>query len=879
MGLTSGSRLGPYEILAPIGAGGMGEVYRARDSRLGRDVAVKVLPETFARDAERLSRFQREAKMLAALNHPNIAAIYGLEDSGPTHALVMELVEGPTLADRITAGPIPVDEAVLIARQIAEGLEYAHERGIVHRDLKPANIKVSRDDSVKILDFGLAKAVEGEAVEANMGTSPTLTHMATQMGFIIGTAAYMSPEQAKAKPVDRRADIWAFGCVLYEMLTGKAAFSGESITETLAAVIRTEPDWSLLPAATPLRARVLLQRCLQKDPKQRLRDIGDARISLDEIISGAPLEAPSPRELAGASGWRALPWSVAALAICAAMGLGVWIAMRSPAAEQPQVLAYIPPPPDTSFRDFGFSSGFVVVSPDGKQLAFSAIDQNGVTKLWVRPLGSNQATPVAGTEDAAGPFWSPDSRSLAFFAGNKLKTVDLDNGNVQVLTDSQCDNRGAWGKSGTILFRPDCYHGPVSEIPSSGGSPRPVTKLEEGESSHGWPAFLPDGRHFVYVAVSEDGSPSIWAASLDSSAKELVLKDASVPEFALGYLLFVGSGGHVFAQQFDPSSDTLVGKAIPLAESRNFSVSGNGVLAYQGGSREGHPEWFDRSGNSLGTVGQDAVYYAGKISPDGGRVLENIDTAESDATDLWSAPASGGVATRLTFSPGRKSFSVWSPDGRDIAYSCHPNGKLAICRKSADGSGAEETLYTFTGEVSSANVVDWSPDGRFISFDEVRDGRYENWILPLFSDKKPFQPAPVASDQYDGNFSPDGRWLAYFSYESGRPEVYVVPFPGPGGKYQISQNGGCVVRWDKNNHLYFLTMGSRLMETDVTASGESLQVKALRPLFEMSVPSFSAPFYDVTSDGSRFLVITSADPTASRSITVLLNWQAALKNQ
>jgi Tol biopolymer transport system component len=883
MTIAAGTKLGPYEIAGAIGAGGMGEVYRARDARLGRDVAVKVLPETFARDAEKLSRFQREAKMLASLNHPNIAAIYGFEDSGSVHALVMELVEGPTLADRIARGAIPVEEALPIAKQIAEGVEYAHERGIIHRDLKPANIKIASNDAVKILDFGLAKALDADASQGDISSSPTITHMATQAGIILGTAAYMSPEQAKGKVVDRRTDIWAFGCVLYEMLTAKMAFSGESITETLAAVIREEPDWSLLPANTPKAIRNLLARCLKKDPRQRLQSIGDARIAIEEVLSGAPAQTESTSPVAERAARRnVIAWSAAILFAVVAAGLGIWIATRPLPEEQPQVLAYIPPPVDTSYRDLGYDLGLVVVSPDGKQLAFTAEDKSDVTKLWVRPLSSNEAKPIAGTDGAAGPFWSPDSQSVAFFAGNKLQTVELDDGNIQILADSQCDLRGAWSKTGTILFTPECSS-PLSEISSSGGSAHPVGKLDDGELRETYPTFLPGGRNFLYVSFAKDYSSSIWAGSLDTSEKKLVVKDAEFPEYSSGYLLYVSGVTHMVAQQFDPASDTLTGKPIPLAESHGFSVSENGVLTYQGGTTDSRPEWFDRNGNSVSTIGDVGTYDGAKISPDGTRVLLNVFDPQSSADDLWTVPASGGVGTRLTFGPGAKLFSVWSPDGKYVAYACGPRGSRAICRKPADGSGAEETVSTFpAGDFTAPNAVDWSPDGRYISFNGLnrRSSVHETWAVPVSSDQKPFQPAPVTASQYSGTFSPDGHWLAYFSYESGGlPQVYVVQFPGPGAKYQISQNGGWSPRWDKKGHLYFLTMGNRLMEADLAMSDKSIQVKALEPLFDVDVPGYTAPFFDVAPDGNRFVVITSADPTASRSITVLLNWQAALKKQ
>jgi len=881
MALTSGTRIGSYEILAAVGAGGMGEVYRARDAKLGRDVAIKVLPASFARDAERMARFEREAKVLASLNHPNIATIHGLEDSNGAHALVMELVEGPTLADRIATGPIPVEEALRIARQIADALEYAHERGVVHRDLKPANIKISRDDAVKILDFGLAKAVEGDASSMDMANSPTLTHMATMQGVLLGTAAYMSPEQAKAKPVDRRADIWAFGCVLYEMLTGKMAFSGETVTDTLAAVIKEEPDWTLLPTSTPLSVRVLLQRCLQKDPKQRLRDIGDARISLDEAISGEPESSTSAALAAPVSAplWRrALPWVITGVFAVVAAGIGTWAWLAPRRTAEPPALAYIPAPSGTSFRSFGFGAGPVVVSPDGRELAFSATDQKGATQIWVRPLANAAATALAGTDDGAMPFWSADGLSLGFFADNKLKTVAIGSETVQTLGDANCIQLGgAWNSQNVILFVPRCG-GPIDRISASGGTPQPVVQPATGAVLVGQSAFLPGGTEFLYRSEGKDGSVSARMASLASGKSKLVLGNAESPQFASGDLLF-SRDGKIFAEQFDPESGKMSGSALPLAEALNFSASGNGVLALQGGTADARLEWFDRTGNSLGTITDVQPQISPKISPDGKQVLADEVTPANGGTDLWLYPAQGGVGARLTFGLGAKVWSVWSPDGKYVAYTCHPEATLAICRKPADGSGSEETLLNFGRDTLGAEVVDWSPDGRYISFDMygARTGRQNDWLLALDGSKRLFEPAPVDAAQYDGVFSPDGHWLAYFSYETGRPEIFVVPFPSTGAKYQISQTGGWAAKWAAGNKLFYLTMGNRLMEADLATSGESLQVKSIEPLFELSLPTTTAPLFDPTRDGSRFIVATSADPAASDSISLLLNWPEQLK--
>jgi serine/threonine protein kinase len=905
MALQTGGHLGNYEIVSLLGTGGMGEVYCARDTKLNREVALKVLPEAMAQDPQRMARFEREARTLASLNHPNIAGIHGLETSNGATALVMELVEGETLEERIARSSnsrtsssggrkgLQPEDSLQIAKQIAEALEYAHERGVIHRDLKPANVKITPEGAVKVLDFGLAKVLSNDdSGSFDPSNSPTLSVMATQMGIILGTAAYMAPEQAKGKRVDRRADIWAFGCVLYEMLTGKKPFEGETISDILAAVIRAEPDWSLLPETTPPSMKRLIRRCLEKDAKQRLQAIGEARIAIEKLLAGDLTEESIDRpEAVGKKPRlrRALPWALAGLlAVALAVALTLWKVGAS-AQESSPVLSYIPPPPHTTFLESGFGAGPVVVSPDGKQVAFSATDEKGVTLLWVRSLASNEARAIAGTESAGAPFWSPDSNSLGFFADGKLKTVNVDNGSVQVLADASqtyCPTGGAWSPGGMILFAPRGCFGPLNEVSASGGKPTPVTKLEPGEHSHRLPAFLPDGRHFLYESVGSGSQTSIWMGSLGSDERKLVLKDAYYPQFASGHLLFERDN-RVFAQPFDAATGKLTGDAVALADGQNFSVS-KGVLATQGGTQKGQMEWFDRSGNQVGSVGPVAGYIAVKISPHGKRVLADAVDPQSGSSDYWSYPAEGGPGTRLTFGPGVKYFSVWSPDGKYIAYPCQSNGKPAICRKPADGSGAEEPIFTFAaGDIVGA-IIDWSPDGRYLSYngasfngagkqERIREV-YRNtlWIVPLSGNRKPFQAASGEASQFNGNFSPDGRWVAYFSYETGRPQAYVVSLSGAGGKYQISQNGGQQARWDKKGRLYFLSMGNRLMEADLETNGTSLQVKAIHPLFQLHPAIPAANDFDVSPDGSRFLVATSTDPSASQSIGLLLNWQALL---
>ncbi len=878
MSLAPGTRLGPYEIAAKLGEGGMGAVWRATDTTLGREVALKLLPDDFADDPERHARFTREAKLLASLNHPNIAILHALEHLDGRHALVMELVEGEGLDEIIAHGPLSVAETLPIARQIAEALEAAHEAGIVHRDLKPANVRIRPDGTVKVLDFGLAKAwATGDGVE--LSHSPTITRAHTAAGVVLGTAAYMSPEQARGRPVDKRADIWAFGALLWEMLTGRRLFDGETVTDVLANVLKHEIGWSQLPDPTPAELRRLLRRCLARDPRNRLHDIADARITLEELLAGADREAPGAA--ADAAGSPRALWPALALTAVAALTLGAaagWLLTGAHPPGAPSALSYIPPPPGTSFRSFGFDAGPVAVSPDGTRLAFSATDQNGETMIWVRRLNGGTATELAGTRDGAYPFWSADSRSLGFFADEKLKALSVDNGAVRVLADATCSQaRGAWGPHGAILFVEQCG-GPIMRIASGGGSPEPVVERPAGVRRVGMPSFLPGGDRFLYASATED-AVSVRRATLASGTSKLVLRDAVLPQYASGDLLFI-RGDKVLAAAFDPSSGELRGAPTPLGEAQSFSVSTNGVLAFQGGTSNARLEWFDRSGSPLGTIAETARWLAPKISPDGSRLLAVLVSDAAGAGDLWSYPASGGVGTRLTFGPGWKGFSVWSPDGRDIAYSREAKGSAIVCRRRSDGSGAEETLRTLPSSATGAAVVDWSPDGRYLSVDirSRENERFGNWVLPLDESRRPFRPAPVEANQYDGNFSPDGHWLAYFSYETGRPEVFVVPFPATGAKYQISHTGGWAVRWAAGGRLFFLSMRNRLMEADLKLGDGALRVSSITPLFQLDLPRTSAPLYDVTPDGNRFLVAASTDPAAASSITLLLNWPALVRS-
>jgi Tol biopolymer transport system component len=849
-------------------------------------VAIKVLPEAFVRDAERVARFEREAKLLASLNHRNIASIYGIEDSNGTLALVMEYVAGPTLAERIRSGPIPIDEALPIARQIADGLEYAHEHGVVHRDLKPANVKVAPDDTVKVLDFGLAKAVQGEAENAEIYNSPTISQMATQAGVLLGTAAYMSPEQAKGKPVDRRADIWAFGCVLYEMLTGKMAFRGDTVTETLAAVLRNEPDWSLLPAATPIRVRVLLQRCLQKDPKQRLRDIGDARISLDEVLSGAPDPALAGSARGATARWRhALPWAVATLLFVALAWLAFDHFRKKPEASAESMRFQIALPEKTTYAHG------LALSPDGRHLAFSALTQDGRGELWIRNLDSLSSRPLAGTDGAGYPFWSPDSRALAFVRGNKLERIDISGGSPNVICTASDAAIGSWNPDGVILLG---SKDGIMKVSASGGTPSLLIKADRsrGQWTLGNPSFLPDNRHFLYTGPMSTGSGmgigvfigSVDAGSEGQSSAPLVAgwfaAYAPVPGSGRGHLLFVQPDLTLMAQGFDVSRAKVEGNPTRVAEGvRSFTVSANGVLAYTGGNLTPlQLTWFDRKGKVLGTVGEPGVYSPAAISPDGSTLAVSVADGAA-GVDLWLYDLANGKRSRFTFDGKFNVNPVWSPDGRRIAFSSTRQAFPMVYQKAVNGMGEEEAFE----KVQDAYRVptDWSRDGRYLI-----EGVYGNTtsisVLPLSAGQAGSErkSAPYLNDgfnKFNARLSPAGQWIAYDSVETGRDEIFVQTFPRPGGKWQVSTNGGTRPVWSMDGReLYFIGLDGELMAAEVRSGpGGGFEAGAAKPLFLPRTGLGRADTFSVAKDG-RFLVPVVTEQAAA-PITVVVNWQAGLK--
>jgi eukaryotic-like serine/threonine-protein kinase len=889
MALQPNQRLGPYEILSAIGAGGMGEVYRAHDGRLNRDVALKVLPEVFAADPDRMARFEREARVLGALNHPNIAAIYGLEEFNSSRALVMELVSGETLADRIAKGPIPVDEALPIAKQLSEVLEYAHDRGVIHRDLKPANIKVTTDGTVKVLDFGLAKALTDEPVAADPRDSPTLSMAPTMAGAILGTAAYMSPEQANGKPVDRRADIWAFGAVLFEMLTGRPLYSGETAQEILAAVMMKEP-LEALPKTTSPAIHNLLRRCLEKNPRQRLQHIGEARIALEALLSDAASRPESvpirPQHIR-----KPIAWVIAAMGIYTALAFAI-VHFRTPTEEARVLKMSILPPEKATFA----AASLPALSPDGRSLAFAAT-RDGKDLLWIRELDSTAARPLTGTEGANDPFWSPDSRSIAFFAEGKLKRIAASGGPALSLCDAVEGRGGSWSKNDVIVFAPNSGS-PLFRVPASGGTAIPVTTLDRSlsENSHRLPWFLPDGHHFLYTATSADFSNNtVYFADVDSSDRHKVLVASSTAVYSPpGYVLYLREQT-LLAQRFDAYKGQTIGDPMSLAEQIDsvffsqgqFSSSQNGVLAYVSGISGENTQlvWFDRSGKIVGRVGTPASVQRPAISPDGNILAVDRRDPQTGFYDLWLYDLVRGTASRLTANSRNNDSPIWSSDGSRIAFRSNREGTNNIYQKSSDGTSQQQPL---DNAARSKRPDDWSRDGRYL-IEEVNDPKtkYDIWILPLLGDRKPFAFLQTEFNERYAKLSPDGRWLAYTSDETKRDEIYVQTFSGitsdSRGKWQISTNGGDRPFWSRDGkELFFIGADQKLMTVDVKG-GTKFEAGVPKALFETHIGGVDTHqgganglYIDVSKDG-RFLIPTLTDQANSASITVVVNWTAGLK--
>ncbi len=888
MPLSAGTRVGPYGIVSPLGAGGMGEVYRARDSRLNRDVAIKVLPDLFVGDVDRLARFRREAQVLASLNHPNIAQIYGFEDSDGVRALVMELVEGPTLADRMARGPIPLDEAMPIALQIAQALEAAHEQGVIHRDLKPANIKVREDGAVKVLDFGLAKALDTQAAAspANPMTSPTLSVHATQAGLVLGTAAYMSPEQARGKAVDRRTDIWAFGVVFFEMLAGRRLFGGEEITDTLAEILKSEPDWRALQPEVPPAIHRLLRRCLQKDPRQRLQHIGDARLEIEEAQRGAPSETGTPR--GGAVRRERVAWASAlvALALMAAAA-GRWGSGRS--SSPPEIRVDINTPPTASPTSFA-------LSPDGRKLVFTAT-ADSKAQLWLRSLESTSSRPLSGTDRGVSPFWSPDSRSIGFFSENKLKRLDIEGGQTYTLANVLTPAGGTWNQEGLILYVPS-DNGGVFQVSATGTDLRELILGDKRSSAMRFPQFLPDGRRFLFHSPSPRAGdlPGMYVGEVGTDRFQRLLDTEAAARYASGHLLFVRQGALV-TQSFDPVTLELSGPVSRVADdviigsaSRvGVSASDADTIAYRTGVGERRRfVWFDRSGKPLGDATESLTGFPTNpaLSPDGRRLAISMSVQEN--IDLWLIDLDRNILTRATLTPTIDAVPTWSPDGKRIVFNGTRGGVLGLFIKRLDGIGEDELLIARDSgspgvrstprEWGTFTACDWSPDGRFVLIRAIDlvSGAYDLWALPMQKDLPPVPVVRTPYDERDGQFSPDGTTIAYQSNESGRAEIYLQPFPGPGSKVRVSNNGGMQVRWRRDGkELLYIAPDNRLMSVSIAKEAGQVRVGPPVSLFQTRAAATSAiarQQYVVAADGQRFL-INMVEETATSPITLVLNWK------
>jgi len=883
MVLTTGAKLGPYEIIAPLGAGGMGEVYRARDTRLDRTVAIKILPQHLSANPIAKDRFAREARTIASLNHPNICHLYDVGSQDGVSYLVMEYLEGSTLADRLCRGPLSLTETIKVGAEICEGLSTAHRSGVLHRDLKPGNIMLTKTGA-KLVDFGLAKATAiASSVDASLST---ISKPLTGAGTIVGTFWYMSPEQLEGREADARSDVFALGAVLYEMVTGKRAFEGKTAASAIAAVLGTKPESiSSIKPMVPLSLDRIVQTALAKDPNERFQTVHDLKLQLKWVSEGTPI-VPS-RTAQSTERWI---W-ISVVCLLFAGLIALWFRKSSVVSQI--TWSQISAPEKTTFSYF---AGPVAVSNDGRTLAFVATSVDGKDFLWTRALGAPSSTALSGTEGASYPFWSADDRSIAFFARGKLKTVGASGGPVITICDAHGARGGAWNQKGDILFS-STWSG-INRVPSSGGTPVEVTKIDalHGETSHRWPYFMPDGQHFLYLAANFTGGreevATIHLAALDSSENRSLFHARSNVAYASGYLLYVRDH-MLMVQSFDPKAMEIRGQPFPVAEQVQyddltwrgvFSCSDNGVLVYQGATlgAESRMIMFDRNGKEIKMVGSPGNFNGPWISPDGQRLaLVSLDSSVANYK-LWVYDVAHDKATRLTFGASRDFSPIWAPDGKSIVFGSNQSGPYDLFKIRSDSNGVEEPLLRST---ATKNPTDWSSHG-FIAFNSTVPGNSKTgmWILPLSGDGKPYVFLQGDFNVGDGHFSPDGKWLAYSSDESGRSEIYVTSFPGVGNKWQISATGGSSPHWRHDGkELFYRGTDSTLMAAEVQGTGSIFEVNAVHPLFHILLSTAAARqdisstsgqvTFDSAPDGTWF-VVNSPPESISPSLTLVLNWTA-----
>jgi len=886
MTLAAGTRLGPYEIVSAIGAGGMGEVYKARDTRLDRDVAVKVLPEHLAASEEIRQRFEREAKTISQFSHPHICALYDVGREGDVEYLVMEFLEGESLADRLGKGPLPTEQILRYGIEIADALDKAHRQGIVHRDLKPGNIMITKS-GVKLLDFGLAKPlatagarpVSGASV---MATEAQVSQPLTERGTILGTFQYMAPEQLEGAEADSRSDIFAFGAVLYEMATGRKAFTGKSQASLIGSILRDDPApvSEVAPMVPPAFNRVI-KTCLAKDPEHRFQTAHDIKLQLEWIQEGGSQAGLPAPVVARRKNREKLAWAVAAVAVVAAAAATFGWARRAP--KPPRLIRFeIATPPEVVALDTPR------ISPDGRVVAFNAADTTGKAEIWLRPLDALQGHPLPGTEGAGRPFWSPDSKFIGFFADGKLKKVDIAGGPPQKICDAPSGSDGSWNPEGVILYDGRAAD-PIMRVPAAGGTPVPeVLKDPKVSAQIGWPEFLPDGKHYFYMSLAPKSEDSTYRIGVLGSkeSKPFASAQTLITYAPQGYLLFVRDRTLV-AQRFDASSLKTLGEPVPLAEKigidsvglARFSVSREGTLVYRTGEAGARLQWVDRNGKELEVVGDQGEVRTPAISLQGDRLAFTVDDPRSGTSDIWVRDLARGTNSRLTFGPPDHVAPAWSPDGKWIAYRVSTNGPSSLAVKAADGTGEEKILLK--GETVTV-PTDWSRDGRYVAYTQAnKEGNLDLWALPVSGEGKPILVLQTPFNESNGMFSPDGRFMLYQSNESGRIEIYVRSFPGPGGKWQISTAGGADPHWSADGkEITYRTLDQKVTSVEVKTNGDAFEAGVPRTLFlGRFQPGTVRNRYAPAPDGQKFLVVSPLGRDAMAPTTVVLNWWMALEKK